>query len=430
MSIIRNVVGREVLDSRGNPTVEAEVILDSGARGRAISPSGASTGTREAVELRDGGTRFDGKGVLQAVENVNSSIARVITGLDALDQRNIDYSMIDLDGSPNKKNLGANSMLAVSLACAKAVADELELPLYRALGGVNAHVLPIPMFNVLNGGVHARNSIDFQEFMIVPVGAASFREALQWGVETYHCLRRVLDERGLSSAVGDEGGFAPNLDSNESAIRVLVDAIERSGRVPGQDIAIALDPATSELWKDGEYVLEGEGRTYTSEGLAQYWVELVDRYPIVSIEDGMGEQDSKGWIALTKALGSKIQLVGDDNFVTNVDLIAKGIFEGIANAVLIKLNQIGTLTETLEAIELATRSRYKAVISHRSGETEDTTIADLAVALNCAQIKTGAPARSDRVAKYNQLLRIEEDLGSSARFRGGLALKVGSCGSN
>ena len=422
MSTIEHVVGREVLDSRGNPTVEAEVLLDSGGRGRAIAPSGASTGIREAVELRDGGDRYTGKGVRRAVANVNGEIADAVAGLDALDQRLVDFTMIDLDGTPDKGRLGANAVLAVSLATAKAAADDLGLPLFRALGGVNAHVLPVPMLNVLNGGAHAKNSIDFQEFMIMPVGAASFAEALRWGSETYHTLRSVLAERGLATAVGDEGGFAPDLPANEDAVTLLLEAIERAGRVPGDEVALALDPATSELWDDGAYVLAGEGRTLSPAEMVDYWVDLVDRYPIVSIEDGMAEEDWDGWAAHTKALGHRIQLVGDDIFVTNAEILERGIREGVANAVLVKLNQIGTLTETLETVAVAERSAYRPVISHRSGETEDTTIADLAVAVNAGQIKAGAPARSDRVAKYNQLLRIEEDLGESAAFPGRSAL--------
>jgi enolase len=422
VSTIEHVIGREVLDSRGNPTVEAEVLLDSGARGRAIAPSGASTGIREAVELRDGGARYSGKGVLRAVGHVNAEIAEAVCGLDALDQRAVDFAMIDLDGTPDKGRLGANAMLAVSLATAKALADDLEVPLYRSIGGTNAHALPVPMLNVLNGGAHADNSIDFQEFMLMPVGAASFAEALRWGSETYHVLRSLLAQRGLSTAVGDEGGFAPDLPLNEDAVKLLLEAIESAGRVPGEEIALALDPATSELWKDGTYVLAGEGRTLSPAELVDYWVDLVDRYPIVSIEDGMAEEDWDGWTAHTKALGQRIQLVGDDVFVTNAQILERGVHDGVANAILIKLNQIGTLTETLETVALANRSSYATVISHRSGETEDTTIADLAVAVNAGQIKTGAPARSDRVAKYNQLLRIEEDLGQSARFPGRAAL--------
>ena len=422
MSSIEHVVGREVLDSRGNPTVEAEVLLETGARGRAIAPSGASTGIREAVELRDGGDRFSGKGVQRAVANVNGAIAEAIRGLDALDQRAVDYAMVDLDGTPDKGRLGANAMLAVSLATAKASADDLEIPLYRAIGGANAHALPVPMLNVLNGGAHANNSVDFQEYMLMPVGAASFTEALRWGTETYQALRSMLAERGMPTTVGDEGGFAPDLAANEDAVKLLLEAIERAGRVPGEEIALALDPATSELWDDGSYVLAGEGRTLSPAELVDYWVELVDRYPIVSIEDGMAEEDWDGWAAHTKALGDRVQLVGDDVFVTNVEMLSRGIRDGIANAILVKLNQIGTLTETLETVALANRASYSPVISHRSGETEDTTIADLVVAVNAGQIKTGAPARSDRVAKYNQLLRIEEDLGQSAAFPGRAAL--------
>jgi enolase len=389
--------------------------------GRAIVPSGASTGSFEAVELRDGGDRYLGKGVLDAVANVNGEMAEILDGMDALDQRGIDLALIDADGTPNKSRLGANAILGVSLATAKAAADELELPLYRYVGGAGAHVLPVPMMNVVNGGVHADNSIDLQEFMIMPVGAASFSEALRWGVETYHALARVLKVRGLSTTVGDEGGF-PNLDSNEEAVSILVEAIEAAGRIPGQDIAIAMDPATSELYKDGSYVLAGEGRTLSSAEMVAYWVDLVGRYPIVSIEDGMAEEDWDGWAAMTEAIGGRVQLVGDDLFVTNEERLRRGIDAGTANAILIKVNQIGSLTETLGTMDLATRAGYSCVMSHRSGETEDTTIADLAVATNCGQIKTGAPARSDRVAKYNQLLRIEEQLGESAAFRGGAAL--------
>jgi enolase len=429
VSTIEHVIGREVLDSRGNPTVEAEVLLDSGARGRAIAPSGASTGIREAVELRDGGDRFSGKGVLQAVANVNGEIADVVCGLDALDQRAVDHAMIDLDGTPDKGRLGANALLAVSLASAKALADDLEIPLYRSIGGSNAHALPVPMLNVLNGGAHANNSVDFQEFMLMPVGAASFSEALRWGTETYHALRTMLAERGMSTAVGDEGGFAPDLAQNEDAVKLLLEAIERAGRIPGEEIALALDPATSELWDDGSYVLPGEGRTLSPAELVDYWVELVDRYPIVSIEDGMAEEDWDGWAALTKALGGRVQLVGDDIFVTNAAILERGIREGVANAILVKLNQIGTLTETLDTVALANGASYGTVISHRSGETEDTTIADLVVAVNAGQLKAGAPARSDRVSKYNQLLRIEEDLGESAGFPGLAALAgVGGAG--
>jgi enolase len=424
VSIIEQVIGRQVLDSRGNPTVEVEVVLDSGSVGRAIVPSGASTGSFEAVELRDGGAPYLGKGVLRAVENVNGEIADILEGTDALDQRGVDLAMVDADGTPNKARLGANAILGTSLATAKAAAEELGLPLFRYVGGSDAHVLPVPMMNVVNGGMHADNSIDLQEFMVMPVGAASFSEALRWGVETYHSLAKVLKLRGLSTTVGDEGGFAPNLSTNEEAIKILVEAIQAAGRVPGDEIAIAMDPASSELYKDGNYVLAGEGRTLSSPAMVDYWADLVDRYPIVSIEDGMAEEDWEGWAALTESLGGRVQLVGDDLFVTNEERLRRGIDAGSANAVLIKVNQIGTLTETLGTMSLATRSAYACVMSHRSGETEDTTIADLAVATNCGQIKTGAPARSDRVAKYNQLLRIEEQLGEAAAFRGGESLAV------
>jgi enolase len=422
MSAIELVIGRQILDSRGNPTVEAEVVLESGAVGRAASPSGASTGIHEAVELRDGGDEWNGKGVMRAVEHVNGEISDLLEGNEASDQRSIDLSMIDLDGTPNKGRLGANAILAVSLAVAKAAALESDLAFFQYLGGVNAHVLPVPMLNVINGGAHAKNSIDFQEFMFMPVGAASFSEALRWGTESYHMLKSVLAERGLSTAVGDEGGFAPDLPDNETAVKVLVEAIERTGREPGRDVAIALDPATSELWRDGAYHLSGEGRVLTPVQLVDYWEELASKYPIVSIEDGMAEEDWDGWKALTERIGDKVQLVGDDLFVTNTDLLSRGIELGVANAILIKLNQIGTLTETLEAVAMANNAGYRAVISHRSGETEDVTIADLAVATNAGQIKTGAPARSDRVAKYNQLLRLEEELADQARFLGRRAL--------
>ena len=422
MSAIEQVLAREVLDSRGNPTVEVEVVLDSGAAGRAIVPSGASTGSFEATELRDGGNRYDGKGVLKAVANVNGEMAAIVDGMDALDQRTIDLALIDADGTPTKARLGANAILGVSLAVAKAAADELELPLFRWIGGPNAHVLPVPFMNVLNGGRHADNSVDLQEFMVAPVGAASYSEALRWGAETYHALARVLSMRGLSTAVGDEGGFAPDLPSNEEAIRVLVEAIESAGRVPGEEVAIALDPASSELFKDGSYVLASESRTLSAEEMVDYLADFVDRYPIVSIEDGMAEDDWDGWIALTQRLGDRIQLVGDDLFVTSEDRLRRGIANGVANAVLIKVNQIGTLTEALDTMDVATRAGYACMMSHRSGETEDTTIADLAVATGCGQLKAGAPARSDRVAKYNQLLRIESVLGESAAYRGGEAL--------
>jgi enolase len=422
MSSIEHIVGREVLDSRGNPTVEVEVYLVSGAEGRAIVPSGASTGQFEAVELRDGSARFGGKGVATAVDHVNEDIRTALAGWEALDQREVDLQMVDLDGTDNKGRLGANAVLGVSLAVARAAADELGVPLYRYVGGTNAHVLPVPMLNVLNGGVHADNNVDFQEFMVLPVGAASYREALRWGAETYHVLKAVLRERGLSTAVGDEGGFAPNLDTNEEALQLLVEAIERAGFAPGDDVALALDVASTEFFEDGTYRLAGEGRDLSSSELVALLAELSGKYPIVSIEDGCAEEDWDGWAELTKALGDRVQLVGDDLFVTNVDRLARGIEAGVANSILIKVNQIGTLTETLDAVALAARSGYTSVMSHRSGETEDTTIADLAVATNCGQIKAGAPARSDRVAKYNQLLRIEDGLGEAAAFPGRLAL--------
>jgi len=423
MSTIVSVTGREVLDSRGNPTVEVEVHLSSGASGRAMVPSGASTGEHEAVELRDGDkARYAGKGVLTAVKNVNDEIQQALLGLDAVDQRGIDHLLIDLDGTENKGRLGANAILGTSLAVARAAADELDLPLFRSVGGPNAHVLPVPMMNVINGGAHADNNIDLQEFMIMPVGAASFSEALRWGTETYHVLKKVLADRGLATAVGDEGGFAPNLASNEEAIKVLIEAIERAGRTPGEDIAIALDPAMSELFRDGKYHLAGEGKVMSSAELADWWTGLVGKYPIVSIEDGMAEDDWDGWSVLSAQVGSKVQLVGDDLFVTNARRLRMGIDRGVANSVLVKVNQIGSLTETLDTVELATRHSYTSVMSHRSGETEDSTIADLAVATNCGQIKTGAPARSDRVAKYNQLLRIEEMLGDTAAYMGKSAL--------
>ena len=386
-------------------------------------PSGASTGEHEAVELRDGGDRYGGKGVRQAVGHVNGEIADELRGREALDQRLVDRALLDLDGTDNKARLGANAILGTSLAVARAAADELELPLYRYVGGVNAHVLPVPMMNVVNGGVHADNSIDLQEFMVMPVGAPSWSEAMRWGTETYHVLKQVLHDRGLSTAVGDEGGFAPNLATNEDAIRILVEAIETAGFHPGDDIAIALDPATSELYRDGRYHLAGEGKVLDRDEMVEYWRRLVSTYPIVSIEDGMAEDDWEGWAELTGAIGDHVQLVGDDLFVTNVRRLQQGIDRSIANAVLVKVNQIGTLTETLETVELATRSGYGSVMSHRSGETEDTTIADLAVATNCGQIKTGAPARSDRVAKYNQLVRLEAELGEAAAFRGRRALR-------
>jgi enolase len=429
MSSIEHIVGREVLDSRGNPTVEVEVYLASGAEGRALVPSGASTGRFEAVELRDGSERYGGKGVSQAIENVNAEIREALIGFDATEQREIDTQMIDLDGSDNKGRLGANAILGVSLAVAKAAADELALPLYRYVGGTNAHVVPVPMLNVLNGGAHADNNIDFQEFMVMPVGAAGFREALRWGVETYHALKAVLRERGLSTAVGDEGGFAPDLGSNEEAVQVLVEAIERAGFRAGDDIALALDVASSEFFADGRYTLAGEGRDLSPSDLVGLIAELCGRYPIVSVEDACAEEDWNGWSELTKAVGDRVQLVGDDLFVTNVERLQRGIDAGVANSILVKINQIGSLTETLDTVALAMRAGYTCVMSHRSGETEDTTIADLAVATNCGQIKTGAPARSDRVAKYNQLLRIEDDLGEAAAFRGRAALARAGGGS-
>ena len=422
MSTIEHIIGREILDSRGNPTVEVEVFLTSGAKGRAGVPSGASTGAFEAYELRDGAERFGGMGVTQAVANVNGEILAALVGMEALDQRGLDRALADLDGTENKRRLGANAVLGVSLAVAKAAADELELPVYRYVGGANAHVLPVPMMNVINGGAHAFNTIDLQEFMVMPVGAASFSEALRWGTEIYHVLNHLLQARGLATAVGDEGGFAPDLGKNEDAVKLLVEAIEKAGRIPGEEVAITLDPAASEFYKDGTYVLDGEGRTLSSEDLVGYWVDLCDRYPIVSLEDGMAEEDWDGWALLTGALGDRVQLVGDDLFVTNVDRLERGIKAGVANSILIKVNQIGSLTEALDAVGLATRFGYTCVMSHRSGETEDVTIADLAVGTNCAQIKTGAPARSDRVAKYNQLLRIEEDLGEGAAYWGAPAL--------
>ena len=416
MSSIEQVHGRQILDSRGNPTVEVDVLLQSGAAGRAAVPSGASTGEFEAVELRDGGDAWAGKGVTKAVANVNGELARAVKGLDPADQAELDRTMIDLDGTPNKARLGANAILGVSLAAAKAAAAEAGSPLWRYLGGESAHVLPVPMMNVLNGGAHADNKVDFQEFMIMPVGAPSFSEGLRIGVEVFHALKRTLHDRGLSTAVGDEGGFAPDLDSNEAALEMLIAGIEAAGHRPGDDVAIALDPATSEIFENGAYVLEHEGRTLSSEEMADYWADMASRYPIVSIEDGMDEEDWDGWKRLTERIGDKVQLVGDDLFVTNTERLKRGIELGVANSILIKVNQIGTLTETLAAMRMAEEAGYSAVMSHRSGETEDTTIADLAVATGCGQIKTGAPSRSDRVAKYNQLLRIEEALGADATY--------------
>jgi enolase len=426
MSHIERVHARQILDSRGNPTVEVEIGLRSGAHGHAAVPSGASTGEFEATELRDGGKAWGGKGVGRAVANVNTEIADAVSGLDAADQRALDDALIALDGTPNKARLGANAILGVSLAAAHAQAAEEGLALWRYLGGDAAHVLPVPMMNVLNGGAHADNRVDFQEFMIVPCGAPSFSECLRMGAEVFHALKRTLHERGLSTAVGDEGGFAPDLDSNEDALKMLVAGIEAAGYVPGEDVAIALDPAASELYHEGAYVLEHEGRTLDAGELADYWSDLVERYPIVSIEDGMNEEDWQGWRALTERIGSRVQLVGDDLFVTNTERLARGIELGVANSILLKVNQIGTLSETLQAIAMAREAGYTSVMSHRSGETEDVTIADLAVATGCGQIKAGAPSRSDRVAKYNQLLRIEEQLGPDAQFPGRSAFAGGS----
>jgi enolase len=418
MSQIERVHARQILDSRGNPTVEVEIGLRSGAHGHAAVPSGASTGEFEATELRDGGAAWGGKGVGQAVQNVNAPIAEAIAGLDAADQQGLDDALIALDGTPNKSRLGANAILGVSLAAAHAQAAEEGLALWRYLGGDAAHVLPVPMMNVLNGGAHADNKVDFQEFMVVPCGARSFSECLRMGAEVFHALKRTLHDRGLSTAVGDEGGFAPDLASNEDALKMLVAGIEAAGYAPGQDVAIALDPAASELYRDGAYVLEHEGRTLDADELAGYWADLSARYPIVSIEDGMDEEDWAGWKTLTERIGAGVQLVGDDLFVTNTERLGRGIELGVANSILLKVNQIGTLSETLQAIAMAREAGYTAVMSHRSGETEDVTIADLAVATGCGQIKTGAPSRSDRVAKYNQLLRIEEQLGDDAYFPG------------
>ncbi len=423
MTIVDHLLAREVLDSRGNPTVEVEVRLTSGAFGRSLVPSGASTGQFEAVELRDGGDRYGGKGVQTAVGHVNTTIQSALEGVDATAQRDIDGLLIDLDGTDNKAKLGANAILGVSLAVARAAASHLDLPLYRYVGGANAHVLPVPMLNVLNGGEHADNNIDFQEFMIMPIGAASFSEGLRWGVETYHSLKAVLQDRGLSTAIGDEGGFAPDLESNEAALQLLIEAIERAGRTPGDEIALTMDVASTEFYKENSYRLAADGRELSSEAMVELLADLVDRYPIVSIEDGMDEEDWAGWAGLTEAVGSRCQLVGDDLFVTNTERLRRGIDSDTANSILVKVNQIGTLTETLDAVELASVNGYTSVMSHRSGETEDTTIADLAVATNCGQIKTGAPARSDRVAKYNQLLRIEEDLGGAARYAGATVSK-------
>lgn len=419
MSAIIDIFAREILDSRGNPTVECDVLLESGVMGRAAVPSGASTGEKEALELRDGDKqRYLGKGVLQAVENVNNEIAQALIGIDASEQSYIDQIMIDLDGTDNKGRLGANAMLAVSLAVARAAAEDAGLPLYRYIGGAGPMSMPVPMMNVINGGAHANNSLDIQEFMIMPVGAESFRQALRCGAEVFHHLKKLCNDKGMSTSVGDEGGFAPDLASHEEAIRLILSAIEAAGYVPGKDIVLALDCASSEFYKDGHYELTAEGLSLTSTQFADYLTELVNKYPIVSIEDGMSEHDWEGWKLLTKRLGKKVQLVGDDLFVTNPAILNEGIAQGLANSLLVKVNQIGTLSETLKAVDLAKRSGYTSVMSHRSGETEDSTIADLAVGTNCMQIKTGSLSRSDRIAKYNQLLRIEEELGSAAYYPG------------
>ena len=419
MSAIVDVIAREILDSRGNPTVEADVLLESGVMGRAAAPSGASTGSREAIELRDGDkARYLGKGVMTAVENVNTEICEAIIGVDATEQGFIDKTMNDLDGTENKSRLGANAILAVSMAVAKAAAEEAGLPLHRYLGGAGPMAMPVPMMNVINGGAHADNGLDMQEFMIIPLGAPTFKEALRYGAEVFHTLKKLLHDRGFATAVGDEGGFAPRLPKHEAAIKLVIEAIELAGYRPGEDIALALDCASSEFYKDGEYTLASEGASLKSAELVDYLAAWVDKYPIISIEDGMAESDWDGWKLLTQRLGDRVQLVGDDLFVTNTKYIKKGIELGVANSVLIKVNQIGTLTETLAAIEMAKRARYTCVVSHRSGETEDTTIADIAVATNALQIKTGSLSRSDRLAKYNQLLRIEEDLGDASSYPG------------
>ncbi|UCD67857.1 MAG: phosphopyruvate hydratase [Betaproteobacteria bacterium] len=419
MSSIVDIVGREILDSRGNPTVEADVLLESGISGRAAVPSGASTGSREAVELRDGDkNRYGGKGVLKAIEHINTEICEAIVGLDAIEQAFIDQALIELDGTENKSRLGANALLAVSIAVAKAAGDEAGLPLYRYLGGAGRMQLPVPMMNVINGGAHANNSLDIQEFMIIPVGAESFREALRCGAEIFQTLRKLIDSKGMSTTVGDEGGFAPNLPNNEAALQLILEAVGSAGYEPGSQVAIALDCASSEFFKDGKYLLDSEGLELGASEFADYLAAWVDKYPVISIEDGMAEGDWQGWKILTKKLGNKVQLVGDDLFVTNTRILSEGISQKVANSILIKVNQIGTLTETFDAIEMAKRGGYTAVISHRSGETEDAFIADLAVASNALQIKTGSLSRSDRLAKYNQLLRIEEDLGDSASYAG------------
>ena len=419
MSSIVDVIAREILDSRGNPTIEADVVLDSGASGRAAVPSGASTGSKEAIELRDGDAkRYLGKGVQKAVEHVNTEITEAILGLDAAEQSLIDKTLIDLDGTDNKSRLGANAILAVSCAVAKAAAEESGLPLYRYLGGAGEMTLPVPLMNVINGGAHANNRIDMQEFMLVPIGAPTFREAVRYGVEVFHTLKKIIDGKGMPTTVGDEGGFAPNLESNEAALKPLMEAIDKAGYRPGEDIALAIDCAASEYWKEGRYVLEGEGASYTPQQMVDVLATLCSNYPIVSIEDGMSEHDWDGWQRLTDRLGKDVQLVGDDLFVTNTKILKDGIGKRVANSILIKINQIGTLSETFAAISMAHRARYTAVISHRSGETEDSMIADIAVGTNAGQIKTGSLSRSDRTAKYNQLLRIEEDLGDAARYPG------------
>jgi enolase len=425
MAFIESIIGREVLDSRGNPTVEVEVRLDNGINGRAMVPSGASTGAHEALELRDGDKgRYGGKGVTKAVENVNTKISEALVGFDPADQMGIDRAMLQLDGTPNKSTLGANAILGVSLACAKVAAMDVHLPLYRYLGGVHAYTLPVPMMNILNGGKHAQNSTDFQEFMVMPVGAPSFREALRWGAEIYQSLKKVLHDQGQGTNVGDEGGFAPSLPTNEAALQVIVEAIEKAGYKVGEQVYLAMDPACTELYQDGKYHLERENRSLTSEEMADYWADIANKYPLISLEDGMSEDDWEGWKILHSKIGHKVQLVGDDLLVTNVERLKRGIDEQAANSILIKLNQIGSLTETMSAIQMAQRASWTAVVSHRSGETEDVTIADLVVATNAGQIKTGAPGRTDRVAKYNQLLRIEEELGETAVYAGKGAFQV------
>jgi enolase len=418
MTAIADIIGREILDSRGNPTVEVDVVLDDGSTGRAAVPSGASTGAHEAIEKRDGGERYLGKGVTEAVDAVNGEIFDALQGMDAEDQRRIDNTLLTLDGTGNKSRLGANAILGVSLATAKAASQAVDMPLYRYLGGVNARVMPVPMMNIINGGAHADNPIDFQEFMISPLGAATLSDAVRWGSEIFHTLRKLLKEGGHSTNVGDEGGFAPNLKSAEEALSFVMRAVEKAGYRPGEDVAIALDPASTEFYVNGRYELKGEGKSLTSEEMVTFYRDLVTRYPIISIEDGMAEDDWDGWRALTEAIGSRCNLVGDDLFVTNPKRLAEGIAKGCGNAILVKVNQIGTLSETLDAVDMAQRAAYKAVISHRSGETEDTTIADIAVATNAGQIKTGSLSRSDRTAKYNQLIRIEEELGDTALYAG------------